>query len=100
MSSEHQIQPRTIELRRFRARGHLVLAEDDILKCAISDISDKAATLVIEAERELPQEFALEFEGNVSVHRMCKLVSQNGNVAKVSFPFRTPQPHKRNVGLV
>jgi hypothetical protein len=99
MSGDNQTHPRSIELRRFRARGHLVLAEDDILKCAIAEISDKAATLIIEAERELPTDFTLELEGNVAVQRICKLVSQTGTVAKVSFPFRTPQPHKRG-GLV
>lgn len=95
MSGNDQARPRSIELRRFKARGHLILAEDDILKCAIVEISDKAATLLVEAERELPAEFTLEFEGNVAVRRMCKLVEQKGTVAKVSFPFRTPQPHKR-----
>jgi hypothetical protein len=99
MSREENVRPRSIELRRFRARGHLILAEDDILKCAISEISDKAATLILEAERELPPEFELEFEGNVVVHRKCRLVSQTGEIAKVSFPFRTPQPHKRG-GLI
>jgi hypothetical protein len=99
MSGEENAKPRSIELRRFRARGHLVLAEDDILKCAIQEISDKAATLVLEAERQLPPDFVLELEGNVAVHRQCKLVSQTGTMAKVSFPFRTPQPHKRT-GLI
>jgi hypothetical protein len=95
MSGDIQPRARSIELRRFRARGHLVLAEDDILKCAISEISDKAATLVVEVDRELPAEFTLELEGNVAVQRLCKLVSQTGNVAKVGFPFRTPQPRPR-----
>lgn len=100
MPGENHIRSRSIELRRFKARGHLVLAEDDILKCAISEISDRAATLIIEAERELPPEFTLEFEGNVAVRRICKLVSLSGTVVKVSFPFRDPQPHKRTGGLV
>jgi hypothetical protein len=100
MPGENHTRPRSIELRRFKARGHLVLAEHDILKCAISEISDGSATLVVEAERELPGEFILEFEGNVAVRRICKLISQSGNIAKVAFPFRDPQPHKRNVGLV
>lgn len=95
MSGDSQARPRSIELRRFKARGFLVLAEDDILKCAISEISDKAATLIVEVDRELPAEFALELEGNVAVKRLCTLVSRNGTVAKVSFSFRTPQPHKR-----
>lgn len=100
MPGKNHTHQRSIELRRFKARGLLVLAEDDILKCAISEISDRSATLIIEAERELPPDFTLEFEGNVAVRRICKLVSQSGNVAKVSFPFRDPQPHKRSGGLV
>ena len=100
MPGENHKTSRSIELRRFKARGHLVLGEHDILKCAISEISDRSAALVVEAERELPPEFVLEFEGNVAVRRICKLVSQSGNVAKVSFPFRDPQPHKRSGGLV
>ena len=99
MPGENHTRQRSIELRRFKARGLLVLAEHDILKCAISKISDKSATLVIEAERDLPPDFMLEFEGNVAVRRVCKLVAQSGNVVKVSFSFRDPQPHKRNGGL-
>lgn len=99
MSEENHTHPRSIELRRFRARGHLVLADDDILKCTISEIADKTATLVVEAERALPAEFILEFEGNVSFRRSCTLISQRGNIAKVGFPSRTLQPQRRG-GLV
>jgi hypothetical protein len=99
MSGDIQPRARSIELRRFRARGFLVLSEGDILKCAITEISDKAATLMVEVDRELPPEFALELEGNVAVKRLCKLLSQSGTVAKVSFPFRTPQPRKRTLPI-
>jgi hypothetical protein len=41
----------------------------------------------------------LELEGQLIVQRQCRLVAQNGKAVSVSFPFRTPQPHKR-IGYV
>jgi hypothetical protein len=99
MSRDPKANPRSIELRTFKARGHILLPGDVKLGCSLNEISDVAATLILEEPHELPPEFMLELEGQLIVQRQCRLVAQNGKAVSVSFPFRTPQPHKR-IGYV
>ena len=99
MSRDSKTNPRSIELRTFKARGHISLPRGVKVGCSLSEISDLAATLILDEPRQLPPDFMLELEGQLAVHRQCRLVSQNGKAVSVSFPFRTPQPRKR-IGYV
>jgi hypothetical protein len=54
--------------------------------CAILDISETGARIVLEAECELPERFILLLTRSGDARRHCRLVWRNGLSAGVEFP--------------
>ncbi|HLN36892.1 MAG TPA: PilZ domain-containing protein [Xanthobacteraceae bacterium] len=59
--------------------------------CAIADISQTGARLVLENECELPERFILLLTRGGEARRHCRLVWRDGLAAGVEFP--TPHSH-------
>jgi hypothetical protein len=60
------------------------------LPCAIADISETGARIVLETEIELPERFILLLTRKGEARRQCRLVWRDGQTAGVAFP--TPHP--------
>jgi hypothetical protein len=58
--------------------------------CAIADISEAGARLVLARECELPERFILLLTRRGEARRHCRLIWRNGLSAGVEFP--TPDP--------
>jgi PilZ domain len=56
------------------------------LPCAIADISQTGARLVLAKECELPERFILLLTPRGEARRLCRLVWRNGLAAGVEFP--------------
>jgi hypothetical protein len=54
--------------------------------CAIADISDTGARIILQAECELPERFILLLTRSGEARRHCRLVWRNGLSAGVAFP--------------
>ena len=54
--------------------------------CAISDISETGARIMLESECELPERFILLLTPSGEARRHCRLVWRNGLSAGVEFP--------------
>jgi PilZ domain-containing protein len=54
--------------------------------CAISDISETGARIMLQAECELPERFILLLTPSGEARRHCRLVWRNGLSAGVAFP--------------
>jgi|HubBroStandDraft_5_1064220.scaffolds.fasta_scaffold434306_2 hypothetical protein len=59
--------------------------------CAISDISETGARILLQAECELPERFILLLTRSGEARRHCRLVWRNGLSAGVSFPTPAPE---------
>jgi len=59
--------------------------------CAISDISDTGARIMLQAECELPERFILLLTRSGEARRHCRLVWRDGLAAGVSFPTPAPE---------
>jgi PilZ domain len=55
--------------------------------CAIADISDTGARIMLEAECELPERFILLLTRSGEARRHCRLVWRDGLAAGVAFPM-------------
>ncbi len=53
--------------------------------CAIADISESGARLVMASERELPHRFLLLLSSRGAARRICRLVWQKGMTVGVEF---------------
>jgi PilZ domain len=58
--------------------------------CAIADISETGARIVLESERKLPERFMLLLSRGGEARRRCRVVWRNGLTVGVEFP--TPHP--------
>ena len=80
------------ELRRKSRRqfhynaGVLLDGTSSPQPCAIADISDTGARLVLAKECELPERFILLLTRSGEARRHCRLVWRNGLAAGVEFP--------------
>ncbi len=54
--------------------------------CAIADISETGARLVLATECELPERFVLLLTRRGEARRLCRLIWRNGLSAGVGFP--------------
>jgi hypothetical protein len=54
--------------------------------CAIADISETGARIVLQEERELPERFILLLTRNGDARRHCRLVWRDGTTVGVEFP--------------
>ena len=56
--------------------------------CAITDISESGARLVVERDKELPDRFVLLLTGGGKAHRRCRVVWRRGAAVGVQFIHR------------
>jgi hypothetical protein len=61
------------------------------IACAIADISETGARIVLQAECELPERFILMLTPSGEARRHCRLVWRNGLSAGVEFPTHHSQ---------
>jgi hypothetical protein len=54
--------------------------------CAIADISETGARLLLESDSELPNRFLLLLSRNGEARRKCRVVWRNGLLVGVEFP--------------
>jgi hypothetical protein len=86
------LMPSRAELRRKPRRqfhynaGVLLDATSSPKACAISDISETGARLVLATECELPERFILLLTRSGQARRQCRLVWRDGLAAGVAFP--------------
>jgi hypothetical protein len=55
--------------------------------CAIADISETGARLLLESDSELPDRFLLLLSRNGDARRKCRVVWRDGLVVGVEFPI-------------
>ena len=60
-------------------------------RCAIADISETGARIVLANECELPERFILLLTSRGEARRHCRLVWRNGLSAGVEFPMSASQ---------
>lgn len=58
--------------------------------CAIADISETGARIVLERERELPERFILLLNRGGEARRHCRVVWRKGLTVGVEFPAPHP----------
>jgi hypothetical protein len=76
--------------RQFQYNARVLLDGNSLPRpCAISDISETGARIMLESECELPERFILLLTRRGEARRHCRLVWRNGLAAGVEFP--TPQ---------
>jgi PilZ domain len=64
-----------------------VLTEDNQLhRCAIADVSETGARIVLEADWELPERFILLLTRGGATRRLCRKVWRDGLAVGVEFP--------------
>ena len=82
------------ELRRKPRRqfnySAVIIADErkgqPVVLCSISDISDNGARIVLERDRELPEQFWLLLTSKGDARRRCRLIWRRGTTVGVAFP--------------
>jgi hypothetical protein len=78
--------------RQFHYNASVLLDGTSLpIACAISDISEIGARIVLQTERELPERFILLLTRSGEARRHCRLVWRNGLAAGVEFPTQHSQ---------
>jgi hypothetical protein len=77
--------------RQFHYNASVLLDGSSLPRpCAIADISETGARIMLENECELPERFILLLTPSGEARRHCRLVWRDGLAAGVEFP--TPHP--------
>ena len=78
--------------RQFHYNASVLLdAKSSPRPCAIADISETGARIMLEKECNLPERFILLLTRSGEARRHCRLVWRDGLAAGVEFP--TPHAH-------
>ena len=78
---------RTRARRQFHYSASVLLDGASLpQRCAIADISETGARIVLANECELPERFILLLTSRGEARRHCRLVWRNGLAAGVEFP--------------
>jgi len=78
---------RTKPRRNFRYNAGVLLdGKSSPHPCAIADISQTGARIILSVEYELPERFILLLTRNGNARRHCRLVWRHGLAAGVEFP--------------
>jgi hypothetical protein len=72
--------------RQFHYNTSVLISEERLCPCAIADISETGARLVLETECDLPERFMLLLSRNGEARRICRLVWRSGLMVGVEFP--------------
>jgi hypothetical protein len=82
-SAELRKKPR----RQFHYHAKILTSETGpVRQCAIADISETGARLVLQVDEELPQRFMLLLSSRGEARRICRLVWCDGVTVGVEFP--------------
>jgi hypothetical protein len=82
---------RTKARRQFHYNARVLLDGNSLPRaCAIADISEIGARIMLESECKLPEHFILLLTPSGEARRHCRLVWHDGLAAGVKFP--TPHP--------
>lgn len=60
------------------------------LRCALADISETGARIVLKNECELPERFMLLLTPNGEARRLCRIIWRDGLTLGVDFPNAHP----------
>jgi hypothetical protein len=86
-NSRSRAEMRRKPRRQFHYNASVLLdGTSSPLPCAISDISETGARIMLESECELPDRFILLLTRSGEARRHCHLVWRNGLSAGVAFP--------------
>lgn len=73
--------------RQFHYQAKILTSETGPAhQCAIADISETGARLVLQADEELPKRFMLLLSPRGEPRRVCRLVWRDGVTVGVEFP--------------
>lgn len=77
--------------RQFHYQARILTSETGTPSaCAIADISESGARIVLAGDEELPRNFLLLLSSQGGALRVCRLVWQDGLTVGVEFPDRDP----------
>ena len=80
---------RTKPRRNFHYNASVLLDGKSLpCRCAISDISETGARIVLARQCELPERFILLLTPSGEARRHCRLVWRDGLAAGVEFPMQ------------
>jgi hypothetical protein len=72
--------------RQFHYQAKILISADwPPLPCAIADVSQSGARIVLESDAELPPEFLLLLSAQGGARRICRLVWRDGPNIGVEF---------------
>jgi len=73
--------------RQFHYRARILTSENGTPSaCAIADISQSGARIVLAEDEELPQRFLLLLSSQGTARRICRVVWRDGLTVGVEFP--------------
>ena len=73
--------------RQFSYRARILASESGpASNCAIADISQTGARIVLERDEDLPKKFILLLSDRGDARRVCRLVWRHGLTLGVEFP--------------
>ncbi len=95
MSKASPATPMKREKRKARRRtihhtASILLGVDQVVTCAILDVSDSGARLEPTEPGAVPGRFKLLLSGNGTPHRDCRVIWREGNQIGVTFENRPP----------
>ena len=73
--------------RQFHYNAKVLTEDKQVYPCAIADISESGARIVLATECELPKRFVLLLTRAGEARRYCRLVWRDGLTAGVEFPL-------------
>jgi hypothetical protein len=77
--------------RAFHHNARIVISsEAPLIACAIADISETGARLMLESEGEVPEQFVLLLTPSGHPRRECRVIWREGQTLGVEFPQPDP----------
>ena len=70
----------------FRHDARIVAGGEALIACAVADISEIGARLILERDCEVPEEFVLLLTPRGTPRRDCRIVWRDGMTLGVEFP--------------
>lgn len=76
--------------RTLHHTASILLGADQVLPCAILDVSDSGARLAPQEPEAVPDRFDLLLSGNGTPRRDCRVIWRDGGQVGVTFENRPP----------
>jgi hypothetical protein len=71
--------------RQFHYNARIMIGKTEPIACAIADISDSGARLLLQNDEQLPEDFLLLLTTNGEARRRCRTIWRNGLTVGVAF---------------